>query len=266
MKLRKLIVCLVPAARRHAGAFTLLELLFVIAIIAILAALLLPSLSSARAKGKQVSCMNHLKQLALAFQIYSADNEGKLVENLPSTVGSNSWIKGSMKVLPEATNETLIRAGKLFPYANQTALYRCPHDLSQTTGRPRARSYAMNGWVGSRHMETTYRASGYRTFVRESEIAVAGAANLWVIADEHEATIDDGFFPVPMDPAVRDQPLASLPATRHQDRFALNFADGHAELYPMRGLNEANLHEPLAQTRLENNLDWARLKLVTTRR
>ncbi len=242
------------------SAFTLIELLMVIAIIGILAALLLPALSVAKSKGKQAGCVNHLKQLALCCQMYGADNDGKLVENLPQGRGTNSWAPGNMKSFNDATNQTLIRQGKLFPYANQVALYRCPADPSTAGGLPRVRSYSMNCWMGSRYMETDSRPNGFRTFVRETELAAAGPARLWLILDEHETTIDDAWFLVTMDDS---RPFASFPATRHQRAYGLNFADGHAEVYQLRD-PKSQIVGAQAPAISPQNADWLRLKQVTT--
>ena len=68
-------------------AFTLIELLVVIAIIAILAAMLLPVLARAKESGRRISCLNNLKQLSLAAQIYVSDNKGYY----PPRSGTDRW-------------------------------------------------------------------------------------------------------------------------------------------------------------------------------
>jgi len=239
-----------------------MELLLVITIITIVVSMLLPALSSARDEGRRIACNNHLKQLALCVQMYAADNDGHLPENRPGSRNTNGWIMGSMLLPQEATNSNLLRQGKLFPYVNHVNLYRCPSDRLQTNNALRVRSYSMNGWVGSRYMDSYEAPVRYRTFVRDSELAAARPSGIWLMMDEHEASINDGWFFVTMNDS---QPFASFPASRHQRGYCLNFADGHVASQKLRDpesqrFDFSNRHHRFSP----NNIDWILLKELTT--
>ena len=262
--------CIVKDGPGRRRAFTLIELLVSIAIIAILAALLLPALSHAKASAKDVSCLQNMRQLELAYQMYAADNGAKLVPNIQKATASQNiptatgpaWIMGNMMIAQDAVSVTNIRAGMLFPYASQAATYHCPADTSTTNGLPRVRSYSMNSWAGSRSMEIEQQDAAYRTFVTEADLTAAPTSRIWMFADEDPWTLDDGWFEVTMNDSA---PFASFPSTRHHDGYALNFADGHAEIYQLR---DYRTFFALTQRKSPyvglDDPDWVKLKQVTT--
>ncbi len=154
-------------------AFTLIELLVVIAIIAILAAMLLPVLASAKDKGLRTNCINNQKQMALAMQMYANDNVDWMA--FPNWDGGGTyngnyvpgWLYTSTpQGVPDPgpggvyqNNQlTAYKTGLWFAYTTNPKTYLCPVDIrSSTYLRPasqggrnnRMSSYVMNGAVNS---------------------------------------------------------------------------------------------------------------------
>ena len=242
-----------------------MELLTVIATIALLAALLLPALGRAKMKAQQTSCFSNLRQLGLAWALYKDDNSGKLVESY-AVANPNVWVQGDMNNAADAVNLDLIRAGLLFRYNQNVGIYHCPSDPGVTINGAvlqNVRSYSMNSFMGWRAPEVGYipaTATAYVPFFAR-DFEIPRPADLFVMLDEDERSITDGCFIT--DPAARVwYSFPAVSARRHAVSSSLVFADGHGEIWHFRDPHTAQVNQ--RETDQIGNLDLARIAQAAT--
>ena len=126
-------------ARQRTG-FTLIELLVVIAIIAILASILFPVFSRARAKARETQCKSNLRQIGLAFAMYIDDHEGLLPPCEDGMTYSTLWSHNPREVLNSWHD-------LLMPYSRNADLFACPDQTKNRIGIPEP-GHGMNEALG----------------------------------------------------------------------------------------------------------------------
>jgi len=220
------------------SAFTLVELLVVIAIIAILAGLLLPVLANAKKKGAQTACLNDIRQIGIAFQLYWSDSNnmfpapGSKDEYGPQPEDWIWWQYGR-----GIQNSTIARYVVNF----NTNLFTCPSDLRalslQTQGGlpddPYRFSYSLTSYDLKKGVNPGMSTiiTQFREVYPFKSTQISNPSVKIMLVEESDKTIND----------PRWVPVRNPISNRHFGRGNVNYADGHAEAeLPGFGQNPTN--------------------------
>lgn len=231
--------------RVRTSAFTLVELMVVIAIIAVLLGLLLPALTSAKQKARGAKCTNNLKQVGMAFLLYAGDSNDQLPPfnsggpfRSPTTPHNptNWWyqILSDRKYLPSvsvpggvwrcpAVKDEDINA----PFGVAMEGYGPLENTNRVTGLPSIINYA------SDHDGTVWGSARLSEITRSSQIWLVGDVGIPKDLDRIPAggyKTEVCTFP-PSAFGLWSQPLPKQPACRHDARAGVFFVDGHIEAW-----------------------------------
>jgi hypothetical protein len=221
------------------------ELLVVIAVIAVLSSLLLPALAKAKSRAHAILCLNNLKQLTTAWFLYAHDNNDRLAYNMGATeikqmLAAGQRVNWANSVLSweldqDNTNTALNTEAALGLYlARNTRVFKCPSDLVLSAIQKRAgwiersRSLSMNAMVGDAGEftlgGTNINNPDYQQFMKLSQFP--SSSEIFVFVEEHPDSVNDGYFLNRW-----GEPMwTDLPASYHHGSGCLTFADGHAEI------------------------------------
>jgi type II secretory pathway pseudopilin PulG len=266
-------------------AFTLVELLVILALLAFFALLLVPASAHIRPNSQALQCLDNLRQMARAWKMYADDNNGRIVSAYPNFGGfTGTWCGGDAETGGAEGTYTYggadpagIQSGLLWPYTRALGLYRCPTDHriasdpgvpAQFKGKPILRSISMNAYLAGRSLgastswvitnPTGAQDPNHPVYLKETDIKLP--KQTFVLLDEDQESINDGMLFVDVGGSYR---LLDLPSRAHRFGYGICFADGHAETDQLTDNASKTWHVSDSSPRGGLN-DWMRLTSVAT--
>jgi len=221
-----------PHATRRLRAFSLIELLVVVGIIALLISILLPVLRRAREQARTIACASNQRQILQSFYMYAQDNKGSLPVALGNHVGQGFYHRFAYcAILMDAVGHyDYSTPGALLPYIARDAqtrerIFTCPSDGPERfagmslppvpdTTRPRNFSYNFNGWLVAGLKLTQVRRPANKILLLEEQMPSGDADQVSTIGPA-DATGHSSY---------------TLLTTRHGGDANAGFADQHVEL------------------------------------
>ena len=199
------------------NGFTLIELLVVIAIIAILASMLLPALSTARAKGRSIHCINNLKQLGLGMIQYCGDNDSFCPNPLDPSAGFYTYRSWVIQISPYVGGVGLDKLPAYTTKYEFPAAFVCtarPTDRLNLWGTWEGPNYSYNGRIGLNLWYSSQKGARISQCLRPSVVTAMADDK----GNEHNLVFDVG----------TGADLAWFPF-QHAGRNNFLYFDGHAE-------------------------------------
>jgi prepilin-type processing-associated H-X9-DG protein len=233
-------------------AFSLLELLVIVAVLGLLLCLFVPTIAKTGLSSKGFRCLNNNRQLCNAWRMYGDDNRDLIVYSSDDGTGANNpsnryaWTWSHLDYNPVYpgnwdTNYDITQR-PLWPFTGQNAdIYRCPSDPTYFVvagePRPRVRGFSMNvflgGFAGTDAGWT--QMEPFRLFSKTTELTEPGPNKTFVFLDERPDQINWGNYMTDMrgypNQSNLYQFVQDIPGMFHNGSGSFTFADGSAEIH-----------------------------------